>query len=66
MGLVRTQLKINFKPLFEVEMTSADYDFKILKELRADYQGEDGDDDENHEKTAESDKEQEQLIEGFF
>ena len=43
-------------------MTSADYDFKILKELRADYQGEE---DEGKE-TKETEQEQEQRIEGIF
>ena len=42
-------------------MTSADYDFKILKELRADYQGEE---DEGKE-TKETEQEQEQRIEGI-
>ena len=51
-----------FQP-FEVEMTSADYDFKILKELRADYQGEE---EESKEVKETKDKEQEKLIEGNF
>ena len=44
-------------------MTSADYDFKILKELRADYQGEE---EESKEVKETKDKEQEKLIEGNF
>ena len=43
-------------------MTSADYDFKILKELRSDYQG---DEDEGKE-TKETKQKQEQLIEGAY
>lgn len=44
-------------------MTSADYDFKVLKELRADYQGEE---EESKEVKETKDKEQEKLIEGNF
>ena len=50
-----------------VASTSADFDFKILKELRSDYQGDENEsENDNQAQNTQEQKDQKQLIKGIW